>query len=69
MNKERKGWCWRDKELTMKEFYRLTQTGRNQYVEMLENLPQQEVSSGDQIILGLYSKKKKIVKEFLVLDE
>ena len=64
-----KGWSWRDKELSMKEFYSLPQTSRNKYINLIEKLPQQERSSGDNIILNQYGKNIKQVKEFLSLED
>ena len=69
MEKVNKGWRWRDKELTMKEFYSLPQTSRNEYVSLIEKLSQQERSSGDNIILNQYGKNIKKVKEFLSLED
>jgi hypothetical protein len=68
MNKQNKGWIWRDKELSMKEFYALPMTSRIQYVEMVEQIPQQERSSGDSIILNHYSKKINVTKNFITLS-
>ena len=67
MNKQT-GWCWRDGELSMKEFYKLNGTSRNQYVEMIEKLPESERSSLDKIILNQYSKNTIPVKKFISLD-
>jgi hypothetical protein len=64
-----KGWKWREKELSMKEFYSLPQTSRNEYISMIEKLSQQERSSGDNIILNQYGKNINRVKEFLTLED
>jgi hypothetical protein len=64
-----KGWRWRDKEITLKEFYKLSQTSRNEYISFIENLPQQERSSGDNIILNQYGRNINKVKEFLSLED
>jgi len=64
-----KGWNWRDKEISMKEFYSLPQTSRNEYVSMLEKLLYEERSSGDNIILNQYGKNISTVKKFLSLDD
>jgi hypothetical protein len=63
------GWKWRDKELSMKEFYSLPQTSRNEYINLIQKLPQQERSSGDNIILNQYGKNINQVKEFLSLED
>ena len=65
----KKGWSWRDKELSMKEFYSLPQTSRNEYINFIEKLSQQERSSGDNIILNQYNKNINKVKEFLSLED
>jgi len=64
-----KGWSWRDKELSMKDFYSLPQTSRNEYINTIEKLAQQERSTGDNIILNQYGKNIKQVKEFLSLED
>jgi hypothetical protein len=64
-----KGWIWRDKELTMKEFYSLPQTSRNEYVSLIEKLSSTERSSGDNIILNQYGKNISTVKKFLSLED
>ena len=69
MTKEKKGWCWRDKELSLKEFYNLPSTARSEYISMLEKLSSTERSSGDEIILNQYSKVITQTKQFLSLDD
>jgi hypothetical protein len=69
MNKENKGWRWRDKELSLKEFYNLPVTVRSEYISMLEKLSSTERSSGDDIILNQYSKVITKTKHFLSLDD
>lgn len=64
-----KGWKFREKELTMKEFYSLPQTSRNEYISLIEKLSSTERSSGDNIILNQYGKNIKKVKEFLSLED
>ena len=61
-------WRWRDKELSMKEFYALSHTSRSEYISLLEKLSSTERSSSDEIILNQYSKNINRVKEFLSLD-
>jgi hypothetical protein len=68
MNKEKKGWSWREKELSMKEFYALPHTTRIQYIDMIEKLPQIERSSGDIIILNQYSRNIDKIKNFITLE-
>jgi hypothetical protein len=69
MIKEKKGWTWRNEELSLKEFYKLTPTTRNEYVSILEKLSSTERSSCDDIILNQYSKVITQNKQFLSLDD
>ena len=69
MTKEKKGWSWRNNELSLKEFYNLSSTARNEYVSMLEKLSSTERSSCDDIILNQYSKVITQAKQFLSLDD
>ena len=69
MIKEKKGWRWRNEELSLKEFYNLTSTTRNEYVSILEKLSSTERSSCDDIILNQYSKVITQNKQFLSLDD
>ena len=62
-------WRWRDKELSMKEFYALSHTSRSEYISLLEKLSSTERSSGDEIILNQYSKVITQTKQFLSLDD
>lgn len=64
-----KGWKFREKELSMKEFYSLPQTSRNEYIFLIEKLSSTERSSSDNIILNQYGKNIKKVKEFLSLED
>ena len=69
MEKEIKGWKWRNNEISLKQFYNLPSTKRNEYIAMLEKLPSTERSSGDNIILSQYSRIIEKTKQFLSLDE
>ena len=59
-------WKWRDGELSMKEFNKLTSTAKQEYITALEQLDTGILSSGDNILLNLYSKKR--TKQFLSLN-
>jgi hypothetical protein len=59
-------WKWRDGELSMKEFNKLTSTAKQEYITALEQLDTGTLSSGDNILLNLYSKKR--TKQFLSLN-
>ena len=60
------GWKWREGELPVKEFYKLTSTAKQEYILELEKLDTKVLSSGDTILLNLYSKKRN--KQFLSLN-
>lgn len=59
-------WKWRDGELSVKEFYSLTSTAKQEYVKQLEKLDAGTLSTGDNILLNLYSKRR--TKQFLSLN-
>jgi len=63
MTKEKKGWRWRDKELSLKEFYKLPSTVRNEYVSMLEKLSSTERSTGYKLKGYLKLIKKNMKNE------
>ena len=51
-------WKWRNGEISLKDFYQLKKEEKQEYVQMLEQLPEQELSTGDLYILNFYSNKK-----------
>lgn len=68
MNKqELTNWRWRDGELSYKEFSKLSSTAKQEYLSMLEQLPIEQVSTTDEIILNLFSKKIPTSNKFLEL--
>lgn len=68
MNKqETTGWKWRDDELSYVEYIKLTSTAKQDYLSMLEQLPTEQLSSTDEIILNQFSKKTKDNTKFLEL--
>ena len=56
--KQHTGWKFRDDELTMKQFYRLTQQDKDEYVLLIEGLKPEELSSMDIILLNRFGKNK-----------
>lgn len=60
-------WRWRNEEISFKEFRKLPQQEKDEYVLLLEGLKPEERSSGDEIILNLYSKNKTEPNKFLEL--
>jgi hypothetical protein len=59
-------WYWRDGEMSVKEFYKLTSTAKQEYIKELEQLDIDVLSTGDNLLLNLYSKKR--TKQFLSLN-
>lgn len=59
-------WKWRDGEISVKEFYHLSSTAKQEYIKQLEQLDTGTLSTGDNILLNLYSKKR--TKQFLSLE-
>lgn len=59
-------WSWRDGELSVKEFHKLISTAKQEYIKTLEQIPVEQLSTGDNILLNLYSKKR--TKQFLTLN-
>jgi hypothetical protein len=60
-------WYWRDGEMSVKEFYKLTSTAKQEYIKELEQLDIDVLSTGDNLLLNLYSKKR--TKQFLSLEQ
>ena len=66
MNKQKEtSWKWRDGEMSVKEFFKLNNEKKKEYILELEAL--EYTSTGDDILLNLYSKKKN--KIYFTLDE
>ena len=62
-----KGWKWRDDQLTMKQFYNLSQQEQDQYILLILGLKQEERSSMDEILLNRFNKNNKQTEKFLEL--
>lgn len=65
--KQHTGWKFRDDELTLKQFYRLTQQDKDEYVLLIEGLKPEELSSMDIILLNRFGKNKPEPIKFLEL--
>ncbi len=61
------GWRWRDGELSYKEFVKLPQQEKDEYVLSIENVPATDRSSTDEIILNRFGKSKK--NNYFTLNE
>ena len=60
-------WRWREDELTMKEFYELSSTDKDEYILLILGLKEEERSSMDEIILNRFIKDKPETNKFLEL--
>jgi hypothetical protein len=67
MEKQITGWKWRDDQLTMKQFYNLSQQEQDQYILLILGLKQEERSSMDEILLNRFNKNNKEQNKFLEL--
>lgn len=67
MNSQYTGWKWRDDEISFKQFRKLPQQEKDEYVLLVEGLKPEERSTCDEIILNLYSKNKPEQNKFLEL--
>lgn len=61
-------WYWRQDELSFKEFTLLSKVEKEEYIFLLNGLPENERGTNDLYILNLFSKKEKS-KKFLSLDD
>ena len=67
MNKDT-GWKWReDQNLTMKEFYNLTQQEKDNYILLVESIKPEERSTMDNILLNRFGRTKLEQNKFLEL--
>jgi len=60
-------WCWRNDELSYKEFTQLKREEKDEYLFLLKGLPQDERSSNDIAIINIYLKEKKQINNFFEL--
>ena len=67
MIKQHTGWKFREDEITMKQFYRLTQDDKDEYVLLVEELKPEERSNMDIILLNRFGKNKEQPSKFLEL--
>jgi len=52
------GWKWRDSELSLKEFQKLSKLDKEEYIDLIKGLKPEQRSSGDIIIFNLYASKE-----------
>lgn len=60
-------WKWREDELSFKEFRKLPQQKKDEYILLIQGLKPEERSTCDEIILNLYSKQETEQNKFLEL--
>lgn len=65
--KKNTSWKWRNDEISFKEFRKLPQQEKDQYVLLIEQLKPEQRSTCDEIILNLYSNKKLEQNKFFEL--
>lgn len=69
MSKQITGWIWRDDQLTMKEFYKLSQQDKEEYLLLIQGLKQEERSSMDIILLNRFNIKSEQNNFFTIKEE
>jgi hypothetical protein len=60
-------WRWRNDEITMKEFYKLSSTDKDEYILLILGLKEEERSSMDEILINRFVKDKQETSKFLEL--
>jgi hypothetical protein len=51
-------WRWRDDEILMKEFHKLSKEERDEYLLLVQGLPKEQRSSTDDIYVAVYNLDK-----------
>ena len=69
MDKQNTGWIWRDDEITMKEFYKLSQQDKQEYLLLIKGLKEEERSSMDEMLLNRFNLNKKENNFFTLKEE
>ena len=70
MNIEKKtGWKFRNNEITMKQFYNLSQQDRDEYIQHILELKPNERSSMDEILLNRFNTNKEDNNFFTIKSE
>jgi hypothetical protein len=60
-------WYWRQDELSFKQFHKLKKEDKEEYLFLLNGLPQDERSTNDLYILNLFIKEEPKPIKFLEL--
>ena len=61
-----KGWRWRNDEITMKQFYNLSQQNRDEYIQHILDLKPDERSSMDELLLNRFNTNKESINFFTI---
>ena len=61
-----KGWRWRNDEITMKQFYELSQQDRDEYILLILGLKPDERSSMDELLLNRFNTNKESINFFTI---
>ena len=69
MIKQHTGWKFREDEITMKQFYNLSQQDKEEYFLLVKGLKEEERSSMDIILLNRFGLIKPEPKKFLSLED
>lgn len=64
-----KGWIWRDDEITMKEFYKLSQQDKQEYLLLIKGIKPEDRSSMDIILLNRFNIKSEQNNFFTIKEE
>jgi hypothetical protein len=62
-------WKWRKDELSLKQFYNLSSTDKEEYIFLLKGLKPEVLGTNDEYVLRLYStQENKFDKEYKFLE-
>ena len=61
-------WYWRDNEISLKSFQNLSRKEKEDYIKVLKELEPDARSTGDKIILNIYTNLKPENIKFISLD-
>ena len=61
-------WYWRKDEISFKQFNLFNKADKEEYLDLLKGLPENERSTTDLIIMNMYIKEKKKDKNFFSID-
>ena len=68
MNKEN-NWRWRDTEVLLAEFKKLSSTAKQEHIQFLLTVPVEELSTNDEYILRWFGPASKTNKNFISMNE